>query len=62
LHSRDIGLYETMKRIPEMFSYTKFLYGREFTTWFHGLQDGIQGIRTQEGSQLILILIYKLLL
>ena len=49
--NREIGLFETMTNLPTMFPFTKFLYGSESSTWFHGMNDGIQNIRCQEGSQ-----------
>ncbi len=49
--NREIGLFETMTNLPFMFPFTKFLYGSESSTWFHGMNDGIQNIRCQEGSQ-----------
>jgi len=51
LCNRGIGLHELMKRAPSMYAFTNFLYGSDSKTWFHGMEDGIQGIDCREGSQ-----------
>jgi hypothetical protein len=49
--NRQVGFYELMQRVPAMYPFTKFLYGSKSKTWFHGMDDGIQGIDCNEGSQ-----------
>lgn len=51
LCNRGIGLHELMQRAPSMYAFTNFLYGSDSKTWFHGMEDGIQGIDCREGSQ-----------
>ena len=51
LCNRSIGLHELKERVPSLFAFTKFLYGSHSKTWFHGMEDGIQGIQCKEGSQ-----------
>ena len=49
--NRQVGFYELMQRVPAMYPFTKFLYGSKSKTWFHGMDDGIQSIDCNEGSQ-----------
>ena len=49
--NREVGLFEMMSKVPAMFGFTRFLYGSQSNTWFHGMEEGIQGIRCEEGSQ-----------
>ena len=51
LCNREIGLHELMERAPSLYAFTNFLYGSDSKTWFHGMEDGIQGIDCKEGSQ-----------
>ena len=51
LCNREIGLHELMERAPSLYAFTNFLYGSDSKTWFHGMEDGIQGIDCREGSQ-----------
>jgi hypothetical protein len=49
--NQEVGLFETMMKVPAMFSFAKFLYGSQSTTWFHGIDEGIKDIQCKEGSQ-----------
>ena len=49
--NQEVGLFETMMSVPAMFSFAKFLYGSQSTTWFHGNDEGIKDIQCKEGSQ-----------
>ena len=51
LCNRGIGLHELMQRAASLYAFTSFLYGSDSKTWFHGMEDGIQGIDCKEESQ-----------
>ena len=40
-----------MRRSPGLFRFANLLYGSASNTWFHGRENGIEGIHCEEGSQ-----------
>jgi hypothetical protein len=49
--NRMRGLYEIRKHFPAMLPFLRMVYGSQSTSWYSGLLEGVEGIKSEEGVQ-----------